>query len=113
MNGQAYDFDKAARQRKLRSDMTRWAVIGGIVLAVLIVFSQCFFVVGEAEQAFVSRFGVINRVILNGDNTFHQDYADILAGEITMSNDVKLLTGSGLHFKVPFLDTVQKYPSRL
>ena len=43
MNGQAYDFDKAARQRKLRSDMTRWAVIGGIVLAVLIVFSQCFF----------------------------------------------------------------------
>ena len=36
MNGQAYDFDKAARQRKLRSDMTRWAVIGGIVLAVLI-----------------------------------------------------------------------------
>ena len=29
MNGQAYDFDKAARQRKLRSDMTRWAVIGG------------------------------------------------------------------------------------
>ena len=39
MNGQAYDFDKAARQRKLRSDMTRWAVIGGIVLAVLIVLS--------------------------------------------------------------------------
>ena len=113
MNGQAYDFDKAARQRKLRSDMTRWAVIGGIVLAVLIVFSQCFFVVGEAEQAFVSRFGVIKRVILNGDNTFHQDYADVLAGEITMSDDVKLLTGSGLHFKVPFLDTVQKYPSRL
>lgn len=29
MNGQAYDFDKAARQRKLRSDMTRWAVIRG------------------------------------------------------------------------------------
>ena len=113
MNGQAYDFDKAARQRKLRSDMTRWAVIGGIVLAVLIVFSQCFFVVGEAEQAFVSRFGVIKRVILNGDNTFHQDYADVLAGEITTSDDVKILTGSGLHFKVPFLDTVQKYPSRL
>ena len=59
MNGQAYDFDKAARQRQLRSDMTRWAVIGGIVLAVLIVFSQCFFVVSEDEQAFVSRFGVI------------------------------------------------------
>ena len=79
MNGQAYDFDKAARQRKLRSDMTRWLVVGVIVLAVLIVASQCFFVVGEAEQAFVSRFGVIKRVILNGDNTFHQDYADVLA----------------------------------
>ena len=89
MNGQAYDFDKAARQRKLRSDMARWLVVGVIVLVALIVVSQCFFVVGEAEQAFVSRFGVIKRVILNGDNTFHQDYADILAGEITMSDDVK------------------------
>ena len=113
MNGQAYDFDKAARQRKLRSDLTRWVLIGVIALAVLMLLSQCFFVVGEAEQAFVSRFGVIKRVILNGDNTFHQDYADSLAGEITMGDDVKLLTGSGLHFKMPFLDTVQKYPSRL
>ena len=42
MNGQAYDFDKAARQRKLRSDVTRWAVIGVIVLAVLIVLSTMF-----------------------------------------------------------------------
>ena len=51
MNGQAYDFDKAARQRKLRSDMARWLVVGVIVLVALIVVSQCFFVVGEAEQA--------------------------------------------------------------
>ena len=94
MNGQAYDFDKAARQRKLRSDMTRWAVIGGIVLAVLIVFSQCFFVVGEAEQAFVSRFGVIKRVILNGDNTFHQDYADVLADPALFSLKLGSMTSA-------------------
>ena len=66
---------------------------------------------GEAEQAFVSRFGVIKRVILNSDNTFHQDYADVLAGEITMSDDVKILTGSGLR-PGAVSDTLQKYNLR-
>lgn len=113
MNGQAYDFDREARRRKLRSDLTKWIGAAVIVLAVLALLSQCFFVVGEAEQAFVSRFGVIKRVILNEDNSFHQDHAGVLEGEITTSGGVKLLSGSGLHFKMPFLDTVQKYPSRL
>lgn len=113
MNNQAYDFDKAARDRKTRGLVTRLVLIGIIALLVLVLITQSIFVVGEAEQAVVSRFGVINKIIVNEHNTFHSDYADLLKGEITTSGDVKIVSGSGLHFKMPFLDNVQTYSSRL
>lgn len=112
-NGNAYDFERAARNRRLREKTAKWILIGAALLLVLIVLSQSLFVVGEAEQCVVSRFGVIKRIILNESNTFHSDYADILKDEITAKGDVKVLTGSGLHFKVPFVDNVQTYSSRL
>lgn len=112
-NGTAYDFEKIARNRRLRQQIGKWSLIGLIILFVLVLLSQSLFVVGEAEQCVVSRFGVIKRIILNEHNTFHTDYADLLKDEITLNGDVKILTGSGLHFKVPFADSVQTYSSRL
>jgi len=109
----AYDFEKAARRRYLMDKARKWAVIVLAVLLVAVLAPQCFFVVGEAEQCVVSRFGVIERIILNERNTFHSDYADLLEGELTTSGDVKIQTGSGLQFKLPFLDSVQTYSSRM
>ena len=113
MSENVYDFEKEARKRYVRERSRKWFLIGlGVVIA-LILLSDSFYVVGEAEQAVVSRFGVIRKVVLNDHNTFHQDYADLLADEITLSGDVKMVNGSGLQLKVPFLDHVQKYPSRM
>lgn len=108
-----YDFDYEARKRYVREKARMWLVAGGIVLFVLFIISQSFFVVGEAEQAVVSRFGVIRKLVLNSSNTFHQDYQELLDGEITTSGDVKVENTSGLHFKMPFIDTVQTYSSRM
>ena len=113
MDNQAYDFEKAARTRRLRGVIGKWIAAGVIALALLVLLSQSLFVVGEAEQCVVSRFGVIKRIIINEHNTFHEDYAQQLKDEITLTGDVKILTGSGLHFKLPFVDAVQKYSSRL
>lgn len=113
MSENVYDFEKEARKRYLRERSRKWILIGGIALIALILLSESFFIVGEAEQAVVSRFGVIRRIILNTSNTFHQDYAQLLEGEITTSGDVKLVKGGGLQLKMPFLDTVEKYPSRM
>lgn len=110
---QTYDFDKAARMRYLKEKARKWTVLGLIVLLLLIIAPQCFFVVGEAEQCVVSRFGVIRKIVLNEGNQFHTDYADLLQDEITLSGDVKIQTGSGLHMKMPFVDHVQKFPSRM
>lgn len=91
----------------------RTILIAVIAIIALILFSESVFIVGEAEQAMVSRFGVIKRIITNTDNDFHDKYAEQLKDEITSSGSVKMQVGSGLHFKVPFIDKVEKYSSRL
>ncbi len=87
--------------------------IGAIALVLLILLGNSVFIVGEAEQAVVSRFGVITQLILSDGNSFHEDYAEELQEEITVSDSVKKSYGSGIHFKVPFVDKVETYPGRL
>ena len=89
------------------------ALIAILAVLVLILLSESLFVVGESEQAVVSRFGVIKRLILNGGNDFHEKYAAELEGEITTSGSVKIEMGSGLQFKMPFVDKVETYSARL
>ena len=113
MNQNVYDFDKAARARYLREKTRKYVLLGAAAVLCLLLLSQSLFVVGEAEQCVVSRFGIIRKVILNQSNTFHSDYADLLEGEITTSGKVKVENTSGLHFKMPFIDTVQTYTSRM
>ncbi len=113
MNDNVYDFDQVQKNQKIQKKMMRTIGIVAIVLIAIVLLSQSFFIVGEAEQCMVSRFGVINRIIINDDNDFHTAYADEIAGEITANGSVKIQTGSGLHWKIPFLDQVETYSSRL
>ncbi len=107
------NYNEAKRRDFFRKNGGRLILAGVIALAVIILLSESLFVVGESEQAVVSRFGVIKRLILNDDNDFHKKYAGLLEGEITTSGSVKLERGSGLHFKIPFTDKVEKYSARL
>ena len=108
-----YDFDREARKRYLRDRTRKWSFLILIILFAVIMLSQSFFVVGEAEQAVVSRFGVIRKLILNDSNTFHNDYSAFLEDELTTSGQIKIENTSGLHFKMPFVDTVESYSSRM
>ena len=108
-------MNKAAEALKnFAKKNTKLLVILAVALiAVLILLSESFFIVSEAEQAVVSRFGVIKSIIINDENTFHADYADRIKDEITGTGEVVIRRGSGLHFKVPFVDKVDKFPSKL
>ena len=112
MNTQA---NKAADALKgFAKKNTRLLIILAIALiAALVLLNESFFIVNEAEQAVVSRFGVIKSIIINDENTFHEDFADRLQEEITGTGEVAIRRGSGLHFKVPFVDKVDKFPSLL
>ena len=88
-------------------------IVGILVLLLALVWNQCFFIVGEAEQAVVSRFGVITKIIISDNNHFHEKYAEELKGELTADGQVKVVHGSGVQLKVPFMDKVEKFPDRL
>lgn len=90
-------------------------VVLGAIIAIftLVLLSESMYIVGESDQAVVSRFGVIKKLILNDGNDFHAEYADQLKDEITLTDDVKKTYGSGLYFKVPFVDKVETYSGRL
>lgn len=100
--------------KKFARKHTRSLVIFAVLLiAGLVLLNESFFIVNEAEQAVVSRFGVIKTIILDDKNTFHQRFEDRLTGEITSTGEVAVRRGSGLHLKMPFVDKVEKYPSLL
>jgi len=91
----------------------RFAFYAAIFILLLVLLNECFFIVGEAEQAMVSRFGVIKRIVINSRNDFHEVYANQLKDEITLSSDVKIVVGGGLQWKLPFVDKVERYSSKL
>ena len=106
--------EKEIRRKAFWQKNGRRLILAGVLVLVLAVLvSESCFVLGESEQAVVSRFGVITRIILNDRNDFHQLYAQQLENEITASGSVAIQTGSGLQFKLPFVDKVQKYSARL
>ena len=115
MNGteRPINYESAQFQDMLRRNGGKLLGAALIILLLAILASECFFVVGEAEQCVISRFGVIKRIIVNDRNDFHTRYADLLENEISLSSDVKIAIGSGLQVKLPFIDKVETYASRL
>jgi len=107
------NYREAQAQRFFRRHGRKTVLAAIILVVLLILLSESLFVVGESEQASVSRFGVIKRLILNDGNDFHDVYAEQLKDELTTSGDVKISFGSGLQFKLPFVDKVEKYSGRL
>ncbi len=108
INYQSEQIKSFARKNGMRVFLLAIAFI-----LLLVLLSECFYIVGESEQAVVSRFGVIKRIVLNSRNDFHTVFSEQLKDEITLSSDVDIVEGGGLQWKVPFVDKVEKYPSRL
>ena len=112
-NERPINYMSAAFSASLRRNSRKLIVIGIILIALLIVLNESIFIVGEADQSVVSRFGVIKQIVISKKNDFHERYSDLLKDEISLSQGVKIVVGSGLHFKVPFVDKVETYSARL
>ena len=106
--------DSGARiKASLQKNLRKVILFAFLAIALIVLASGCFFVVGEAEQCVVSRFGVIKRIIINEHNDFHTRYAEWLKDEISFSEGVEIVSGSGLQWKLPFVDKAEIYSSRL
>lgn len=102
---------KAAKNRS-NSRLIKQVVLGLVIFfGALILFTSATFTVGEGEQAVVSRFGIIRRIIVDPDNEFMEQNPNLI--EQSELDNVDVVKGKGLYFRVPFIDTVEKYNSRL
>ncbi|MCL2820298.1 MAG: protease modulator HflC [Oscillospiraceae bacterium] len=84
----------------------KYVVIGVIAFLLLIVVSNSVFTLREGESALVQRFGRIEAVYM-------RDVSDAVRMQMAERPDVALRLGTGLKFKIPFIDNVIKYPSKL
>ncbi len=112
-NERPFSQSQTAFSEAIKRNRGRLIVIALILVALIVLINESIFIVGEAEQSVVTRFGVIKRIVINKHNDFHERYASLLKDEITLSDSVVIQVGSGLHFKVPFIDKVETFPSRL
>jgi modulator of FtsH protease HflC len=112
-NERPVNYVSAEFKAAINRNKGKLILIGVILVAAIVILSQSIFIVGEAEQSVVSRFGVIKRIVINEQNDFHERYASLLTDEITTGGEVAISVGSGLHFKVPFVDKVETFSSRL
>ncbi len=78
-------------------------IIGVAVLVLIIAVSAATFTVNEHQQAIVTRFGEIIKIVVD---------PEIYSGEMSIEG-IKVVEGKGLFFKVPFIDTVEQYDSWL
>ncbi len=80
-----------------------------LLVLIVILLSNTLFTVNEMEQVLVVRFGSVDTVYVaeNGEMIRQQ-----LAESNNFSN-IKVVEGKGLHFRVPFIDQVERYNSRL
>ena len=85
------------------------AVICGIIL--LSALFGSFFILNEDESAIIQRFGRIESVyVRNATPEMERQMKEYEDGRYGY---VKIHSGTGLKFKVPFIDTIVKYPCKL
>ena len=104
MNDDVINMKKSPKSKK-------YVVIAVVVVILLIVAANSFFTLQEDESVLVQRFGRIEAVYM-------REVPDSVRTQIANHQDVSLRSvslrsGTGLKFKVPFIDNVIKYPSKL
>ncbi|QUH30964.1 SPFH domain-containing protein [Vallitalea guaymasensis] len=83
------------------------AIIILLVVGVILLSSSTY-IINEDQVAVIKQFGLIKTTIINT-----KDY-DLVKQNLIDNNkeDVKIIREKGLHFKIPFIQNVEKYDSK-
>jgi modulator of FtsH protease HflC len=103
-----FDFNKFKGEKGSRIVKSLTIVVGSVVL-LLILFNLFFFTVDEREQAVVTQFSKVIKIIVSSDDP---EMRDLIKANPQVA-DTKIYVGKGLFFKIPFIQTVTKYTSML
>jgi len=100
--------DNKRQQPSLKSSIR--SAVGLIVFfALIILLSNSIYIVKEDEVATIRELGEIKSVIVDATNQEAQSQNDL----DPRFKDVKIITQKGIHFKIPFITSVEKETSKL
>lgn len=100
------DFSNIFRSFNLGGKAVR---IAAFMIGVIILLSLCTYTVDEASTVVVKTLGNMNKVIVSGDNT-SVDIQNALKPEF---KNLTIVKDKGLFFKIPFIQDVNSYTSKL
>jgi membrane protease subunit HflC len=89
--------------------MKKSRIVLGIILVLIVgFFASGTYIISEDEVGVVKAFGKITKVIVNT-----KDIEKVQANlKIKDREDIIIIGDKGLHFKIPFVENVQKYDSK-
>lgn len=89
--------------------MIKKIILYVIIVLVVILGLSCLYVVQEDEVAVVKSFGEIKSVVINSEDydMVKESLANTPKGEA-----ISIINSKGLHVKIPFVQTVEKYTSK-
>ena len=93
-------------KKKKKSGIRKFIIIAAVAVVILFLMSEAIFVLYEGESAIVQRFGEVVAVHM-------REVPDVTKAHIDTLDEVSMHTGTGLRFKIPFIESVTKYPSKL
>jgi membrane protease subunit HflC len=85
------------------------AIILGIVILVIIAFSLIFYKVEEREQAVIKQFDEVIKIVVNKKT---DELVKSLQENPQLKN-IEISDRKGLHVKIPFIQTVEKFTSMI
>ncbi len=94
---------------KIKKSITGFIITFVVIIIALFLLNQCYYVVDERDHAIKIRFSEIVEINTNGLSA--EEYAKLEADPLY--DNVKLTTGAGLKFKIPFIDNIEYFENRL
>lgn len=94
---------------KTAKSSAKLIAVGIIVIALVVLLANSFYIVREDEVATVRELGEVKRIVVDATNIDAQLQNDL----DSRFKDVVIDTNKGLKFKMPFITTVEKDTSKL
>lgn len=118
MENETYEFQQQYKTQKKKNDSGNDTIIGllkslgflvaGIIL-VIIIANSFMFTVGEREQVVITQFDKIVKIIVDDVN----DPSIVALKDNPRFADTVITQGKGLHFKLPFIQKVERFSNQL
>ena len=102
-----YQSDSTSQPVNKKKGTSKYYILFIAIFIILLLASNMLFILEEGESALVQRFGRIEAVYM-------REVSDVIRSQLYNDDPtLRVHEGTGLKLKIPFIESVIKYPSKL